>query len=268
MLCWMHDNEMHRGFLELPTGEPMTDLDIARRAGISIKETRTLLVCMERIGTYSKDARGCLLSRRMARDTHISGVRRQAAIKRASVVERAKHGEFAPAKPPAKPKQTPTVTASVSDSVSTIEEEPPKPPVNGTPANGCSPTGERAKNSQFELTAVSTIPLTNGALKAQQSRWFEAWWEIYWRKVSRKPAEKAFEKNVRSVERFDVVMAATRRQTVAMMAREPDHRPHGATWLNAERWEDAPSLPARASPGKGPSIDELAGMIGDFRRTR
>ncbi len=114
MLCWMSDNEIHRGFLELPNGIPMVDQDIARRAGISVKETRRLMSCMERIGTFSRDERGCVLSRRMARDTHISVVRRNAAIKRATAVERAKTGEFAPAKSPAKPEQTPTVPESES----------------------------------------------------------------------------------------------------------------------------------------------------------
>ncbi len=94
MLCWMSENEMHRGFLELPTGAPMTPQDIARRAGTSLKETQRLLACMERIGTFSKDQRGCLISRRMARDTHISEARRAAAIKRLQTVERAKTGEF------------------------------------------------------------------------------------------------------------------------------------------------------------------------------
>lgn len=44
-------------------------------------------------------------------------------------------------------------------------------------------------------------------------------------------------------------MAATRAQKPEMMQREEKHRPHGATWLNGERWEDetnqAPSTVAR-----------------------
>jgi len=256
MLCWMHDNEIHRGFLELPTGLPMTEQDIARRAGISVKETRRLLACMERIGTFSKDERGCLLSRRMARDTHISVVRRQAAIKRLSAVERAKHGEFAPANHPANGQQTPSVTASVTDSDSTKKEEPPKPPEAESACGSCSPAGERITDAQLSLISAPT----NGTLKAHQGEWFEAWWAIYWRKVSRKPAEKAFQKHVRSPDRFAEVMSATRLQTPAMLERDPDHRPHGATWLNAERWTDSVSIPAAKPPGKLTVVERTEAM--------
>lgn len=155
MMCWASDNEEHRGFLELPTGHPMTDLDIAHRVGKPIKEVRAAIEAMRRLGTFSEDARGCIFSRRMARDTHISEVRRQAAEKRARTISRAADGSFsspltspgenpkpprsevAPqwltkpnsplesskdinfggAKPPAKPEQNPTVTASASVSV-------------------------------------------------------------------------------------------------------------------------------------------------------
>lgn len=109
MMCWASDNEEHRGFLELPTGEPMTELDIAHRVGKPIKEVRPALDAMRRLGTFSEDARGCIFSRRMARDTHISEVRRQAASKRASIIERAKDGTFAGAKFRAKREQNPTV---------------------------------------------------------------------------------------------------------------------------------------------------------------
>ena len=78
--------------------------------------------------------------------------------------------------------------------------------------------------------------------------WFQQWWAIYWRKVSRKDAEKAFAKHVKTEARFEQVMAATRAQAPMMMHREPEHRPHGATWLNAERWEDQPAPPVRKQP--------------------
>ena len=109
MMCWASDNEEHRGFLELPTGEPMTELDIAHRVGRPIKEVRPALDAMRRLGTFSEDSRGCIFSRRMARDTHISEVRKQAASKRASVIERAKDGTFAPANRRANEQQKPTV---------------------------------------------------------------------------------------------------------------------------------------------------------------
>lgn len=83
-------------------------------------------------------------------------------------------------------------------------------------------------------------------LSPEQKIWFAEWWEIYWRKVSRKPAEESFRRKVQDQARFEVVMQATRDQTPAMMAREPDRRPHGATWLNQERWTDQIEAPGTA----------------------
>lgn len=95
-------------------------------------------------------------------------------------------------------------------------------------------------------------------LHCAQEKWFEEWWAIYWRKVSRKTAKKAFFAKVKTLNRFEEVMRATKAQTSAMMAREPDHRPHGATWLNAERWKDEPSTPAvnGKPPGKQLTVVE------------
>ena len=72
----------------------------------------------------------------------------------------------------------------------------------------------------------------------EQRAWFSEWWEIYWRRVARKSAEESFGRKVQDQNRFDVVMQATKAQTPAMMARTIDLRPHGATWLNQERWND------------------------------
>ena len=113
-------------------------------------------------------------------------------------------------------------------------------------------------------TSLAKIPRPG----ADHEGWFEQWWPAYWRKVAKKAAQAAFKKHVKTPERFAQVMTATRTQTAAMMAREPDKRPHGASWLNGERWTDEPSQPARKGPSKSPSVDELAQSIEAFRRTR
>jgi hypothetical protein len=87
--------------------------------------------------------------------------------------------------------------------------------------------------------------------------WFAEWWAIYWRRVAKKPAQKAFHGAVKTPQRFRQIMEATRAQLPAMMAREPEKRPHGATWLNAERWNDEPSAPAtRKAPERQLSLIE------------
>ena len=123
-MCWMSDNEMHRGFLELPNGAPMLSGDIAAKVGRPNSSVLACLVEMERLSVFSRDDRGCIYSRRMARDTHISNVRREAAKARHETEKRAANGqfaggfapakpEFAPPKPHANGMQKPAVTASV-----------------------------------------------------------------------------------------------------------------------------------------------------------
>ncbi len=146
MLSWMHFCE-HRGYLELPTGDPMSPSDIAARVGKSEKDVARAIAEMSRIGLFSKDERGCIFSRRMVKDTHITIVRKQAAAARASGADRKDNGTFAggfdPAKPefappkdpakngpigilldtryPAKPEQNTVPSDSVSDSVSSSD---------------------------------------------------------------------------------------------------------------------------------------------------
>lgn len=78
-------------------------------------------------------------------------------------------------------------------------------------------------------------------LQAQQDSWFTEWWAVYWLKKSRKRAREAFGRHVTTEARFQQVMEATRAQSAEMLSREPQHRPHGATWLNGERWADEPA---------------------------
>jgi hypothetical protein len=86
---------------------------------------------------------------------------------------------------------------------------------------------------------------------AAQFSWFEQWWSVYWRKRARKRAWLAFKRHVRTQARFEQVMKATKAQTLEMFGKEEKYRPHGATWLNGERWDDetaeAPPRPAQAA---------------------
>jgi hypothetical protein len=88
--------------------------------------------------------------------------------------------------------------------------------------------------------------LTSANLTTEQERWFTAWWGEYWLHKAKKPAREAFRKQVKTEERFQQVMAATRAQGPEMLSRESSKRPHGATWLNGERWEDEIASPAGA----------------------
>ena len=74
--------------------------------------------------------------------------------------------------------------------------------------------------------------------EAQAQRWFTAWWAAYWLHKGKADAYRSFRKHCKTEARLETIMAATRAQSAEMKARAPEHRPHGATWLNAERWED------------------------------
>jgi len=83
-------------------------------------------------------------------------------------------------------------------------------------------------------------------LTPQQEAWWSQWWAAYWLHKAKKVARKAFGKHVKSVARFQQVMAATEAQTPEMVSRELAHRPHGATWLNGERWFDEAAADVQA----------------------
>jgi hypothetical protein len=99
-------------------------------------------------------------------------------------------------------------------------------------------------------------PKKPSGMTPEQEGWFTAWWSGYWLHRAKKPARLAFAKCVKTTARFDEVMAATRAQSAEMLAREPQHRPHGATWLNGERWADEAAVPKHDA-----SQDALARMI-------
>ena len=88
----------------------------------------------------------------------------------------------------------------------------------------------------------------------EQELWWAAWWPAYWLHRAKKAAREAFRVKVKSQALFDQVMAATRAQTQEMLAREKSKRPHGATWLNGERWEDEQDRPTAAASDDYPEL--------------
>ncbi len=97
-------------------------------------------------------------------------------------------------------------------------------------------------------TSKGKAATPRGELSAEQKTWFNAWWAEYWLRKAKKPARKAFGRHVQTAERFAKVMAATRAQKPEMRNREASKRPHGATWLNDERWDDEIEAAKAAAP--------------------
>lgn len=79
---------------------------------------------------------------------------------------------------------------------------------------------------------------SRGAGTPEQEQWFTEWWAAYWLKRAKKDAHRAFLKHVKTSERFKQIMAAVRAQAPEILSRDAAKRPHGATWLNGERWAD------------------------------
>lgn len=67
MLCLMHES-VRRGFLQMPTGVPVTAAQIARMSGCATDETAGLLRELSDAGVYSCTENGVIYSRRMARE--------------------------------------------------------------------------------------------------------------------------------------------------------------------------------------------------------
>lgn len=105
----------------------------------------------------------------------------------------------------------------------------------------CASDDARA-GALFPVEAVQ--PNRKSPLSPEQEVWFAQWWPEYWRHVSKKDARAAFGRHVRTAARFEQVMAATRAQRAEMLSRPENKRPHAATWLNGERWEDETGIEA------------------------
>jgi uncharacterized protein YdaU (DUF1376 family) len=123
--------------------------------------------------------------------------------------------------------------------------------------NICASPDGNARVSVDDPPIEAAKPKLVDGLTAQQDSWFTEWWKAYWLRKARKPARKAFGKQCKTAARFAEIMAATRAQSAEMLGREPQHRPYGATWLNAERWRDEDLPPAAEVRAKLPEGCEI-----------
>lgn len=260
MLCWMSENEAHRGFAELPTGSQLSGGDIASKVGKSLAVVQKLIDEMERVGIFSRDDRGCIYCRRMARDTHISTVRRAAANSRMETSKRAANGSFAGcfagAKDQAKEEQNPTVTASVPVPVSDLLK-PPKPPApsgadteafhvpTATESQGVVrhdvPTEEKeatrksgkSRNTGGKRTTEEIQRALNGRLP-----WWEEFWKIYPCHDGMNPAMDAFERRIHDHGVAVELYKAAKRYRDKVSADPTSKVKYAQGWINDERWKD------------------------------
>ena len=107
----------------------------------------------------------------------------------------------------------------------------------------------------FPVESKKPVKLVDG-MTSRQEIWWVDFWGAYWLKRSRKAARQAFAKQVRSLTRFQEVMAAVQAQSPEMLGRQSQHRPQAATWLRGERWADDIPTEEETRPGSGDAIAE------------
>jgi hypothetical protein len=251
MLGWMHQNEAHRGFLELPNGEAMTDQQICLRVGRSVREVRPLLQELKSFSVFSVAPSGALYCRRMARETHISEVRRSAAKSRADRADRAVDGSFARSFAPMvdgtlnqqnrqlSEGKIPTVTDSVSDSVS-----------DSSITTLCSSDDERG-GGVLELVPPQLAPKPIDEVKV----WFDGeFWPVYPRKTAKPQALKAARLHGKTAAVRATIMECLLQRLPALQAQfrtDGDYRPYPASWLNQSPWLDPEETARPASKPAG-----------------
>lgn len=80
--------------------------------------------------------------------------------------------------------------------------------------------------------------------KKEEDPGFEEFWSHNWRTAGKKPARLSWRKHATSNEKRAVILAAVQRAKPGYMQRELEKRPHMATWLNQERYNDEPESEA------------------------
>ena len=143
LLCFMFESK-ERGYLIWPDGSPRSNDDIADAVSGGDRSDKVKAIEeLERKGVLSRDSRGVLYSRRMARLGEISQIRSEAGSKPKAKTEQTAN------KPGTKGEQKPGVTVSDSVSVSDPLVKPPLPPSGGAvePPKG-DPKQEETKHPQ------------------------------------------------------------------------------------------------------------------------
>ena len=151
LLCFMFESK-ERGYLIWPDGSPRSNEDIADAvSGGDRSEKVKAIEELERKGVLSRDSKGVLYSRRMARLGEISQMRSEAGSKPKAKPEQTAN------KPGTKGEQKPGVTVSDSVSVSGPLVKPPLIPQGGEAAD---PPGvdEKPKRKPKETVGEFLVP--------------------------------------------------------------------------------------------------------------
>ncbi len=79
-------------------------------------------------------------------------------------------------------------------------------------------------------------------LPKHQSPSFDEFWMHYWRKTDKPNAIRAFNKHAHTEAKAKLIIAAVIAHAPQYLARETEHRPYAATWLNKQRYLEPPEV--------------------------
>lgn len=85
---------------------------------------------------------------------------------------------------------------------------------------------------------------------------FQMFWDRWPRKVAKLEAEKAW-KQVVTPEDEEPIQKALDWQVPIFEQREPEYRPHAATWIRGRRWEDEKPSAPKPTPTRSRTTDQL-----------
>lgn len=115
---------------------------------------------------------------------------------------------------------------------------------HGYPPSRARARADSDSESSYSFSSEKTpeFSLPQMALDIREV-WFCEFWERYWRKVAKRAAWKAFKRIVTSEALWIRVRDAEIDQSDEQLGRDPDKRPHAATWLNGGYWENEQDPP-------------------------
>lgn len=133
----------------------------------------------------------------------------------------------------------------------TIYEEPQVTPETGNPPSDNQPSDNQALYKELSLKTETN----NTSPSTDVDAAFAAFWQQYPNKVSKPHATKAWRSATRKAS-AETITAGLAPWLARWEAEKTEKKfiPHASTWLNGERWTDAPEPPPSAAVGLDPVI--------------
>lgn len=205
LICHMHEANP-RGYL-LVAGKPPNVQQIAKMLSSTVSEIAPLIDELEALGVMSRDEKGAIFNRRMAREGEISDIRSDAG-KKGGRPSKKQNESKTKANDKAKRKQTESKSSASCESK----------PLEMDLLSRCSATAERAIGDDETIDEI---------------------YSSYPRKVGRPAAVKAIRLALKSIDATSL-LELTRAYAEARAGCDTQYTPHPATWFGQKRYADDP----------------------------